>query len=365
VTANFRVTREHRHVVFALDPRLGENQAQGGRGRPLPLFWVMAAASTCSPRGVNGPVANDVTTTSRSRTGGEVPGVSSESHGTVDAVFWAGIRLRRLLRSVVFTCGILFVCASAAPDTASAMCGDGVVASPVEECDDGNTDAGDCCASDCRFEPQSTPCGLDDLCLKAGSATCDGQGGCALGNSMFCFGGPRAELWDPAEPEAEKLKIRVKGSNETDSIGDPSTGTRYEVCVYNFHESGPLTVDYRLPLPVGAGWQPTRDGFEYRRPKGAMTSVLRARVRTKMRSHEILGPYYVGAVKLTARGSALALPGAIDSSRYFDADHWISSVCVVNDLGFRIGISTWGIAINRSFVNAPDHVRWKPPRLGD
>jgi len=49
-------------------------------------------------------------------------------------------------------------------------------------------------------------------------------------------------------------------------------------------------------------------------------------------------------MKLAACGSALASPGPIDSSRYFDAFAGISSVCVVNDLGFMIGIHTWGVA---------------------
>jgi cysteine-rich repeat protein len=265
----------------------------------------------------------------------------------------------------VFTCGVLFVHAFAVPSTAVAVCGDGAIDSPAEQCDDGNTEAGDCCAADCGFEAQGTPCGLDDLCLRAGAATCDGQGACALGNGIFCFGGGRAELWDPAEPGDEKVKVRVGGSHGTDNLGDPSTGTRYEICVYNNHSVGPLTVDYRLPLPVGEGWQPKPDGFAYRRPKGETTSVLRARVSTEPRTSDFSPPYYLSRARLTARGAALALPGPIDVSRYFDASYGISNACVVNDLGFMIGVHTWEAGRNRSFINEPDHVRWTPPRLGD
>ncbi|WP_437974477.1 DUF4215 domain-containing protein [Sorangium sp. So ce295] len=33
------------------------------------------------------------------------------------------------------------------------MCGDGVVEPPREQCDDGNTDDGDGCTSDCQIGP--------------------------------------------------------------------------------------------------------------------------------------------------------------------------------------------------------------------
>jgi hypothetical protein len=111
------------------------------------------------------------------------------------------------------------------------------------------------------------------------------------------------------------------------------------------------------------------DANEHVSPKAWTGSVragapLRARVSTRLRTQELTGPYYAGGVKLTAGESALALPGPVDSSHYFDADEGISSVCVVNDLGFMIGVSTWGAAaLNSSFVNDADHVRWVPPHL--
>jgi len=277
-----------------------------------------------------------------------------------------GMRSRGFSRSLfIACCGVILAYASALPTAVLAACGDGVVESPVEDCDDGNTEAGDCCAADCTFEPEDLPCGLSDLCLRAGTATCNGQGECTLGNSMFCNGGAKADLSDPGEPEAQRLKMRGKSAQASDNIGDPSVGTQYALCVYNFHSTGPLTVDYQLSLPVGEGWEPIPDGFTYKRPKGATTSLLRARISSRMKTSPFSGPYYAIGVKILGRGSALALPGPINSSRYFDVDQGISSVCVVNDLGFMVGVSTWGIAKNRSFVNDPDHVYWAPPRLGD
>jgi len=261
----------------------------------------------------------------------------------------------------LLACGALLACTSAWPSTVFAACGDSVVESPIEECDDGNTEAGDCCAADCLFEPQATACGLDDPCLRAGAATCDGQGECTLPNFVFCAGAMRADLWDPGEPEEQRLKARAKGTQNADNIGDPSADTQYTLCIYNYHGSEPVTVDYQLPLPVGEGWRLAGDAFVYRKPKGATSSVLRARVSSRLRP-----AYYISSVHLLARGSALGLPGPVDSTRYFDVDTGISSVCIVNDLGFKIGVGTFGGgATNRSFVNDPDHVHWAPARLGD
>jgi cysteine-rich repeat protein len=77
-------------------------------------------------------------------------------------------------------------------------CGDGVV-DIGEQCDDGNTADGDCCSSDCTFEPAAQSCDADaDLCT---IDECDGAGACAfvvfLGcdDGVFCNG---AETCDPA-----------------------------------------------------------------------------------------------------------------------------------------------------------------------
>lgn len=268
---------------------------------------------------------------------------------------------RTIAVCLVVTCYTL-VFESAAPTPALAACGDGVTESPLEQCDDGNIEAGDCCAADCRFEPQDTPCGLDDLCLKAGGAACDGQGECTLGDSMFCFGNSKADLFDPGEPEDQRVKMRGASWESIDTLGDPSAGTQYALCIYNYRGIGPLQVDYRLPLPVGDGWQRKGAAFVYRRPSTATTPLLRARIGMRSRRGEDSGPR---SVRLVARGATLGLPGPVDSSRYFDAFEGISSVCVVNDLGATVGVSTWLIAKNRSFVNRPDYVHWAPPRLRD
>lgn len=70
-------------------------------------------------------------------------------------------------------CGTDSVCTSGACQVTSAVCGDGIVVAPREECEDGNTAAGDGCF-DCKWEclgsdpsrqcASSSPCRADGVC---------------------------------------------------------------------------------------------------------------------------------------------------------------------------------------------------------
>jgi hypothetical protein len=64
-------------------------------------------------------------------------------------------------------------CANALPS-----CGDAFLDAPEEQCDDGNTDDGDCCSSTCQHEANGSTCGSgsDDDCTNPD--TCDGNGAC-------------------------------------------------------------------------------------------------------------------------------------------------------------------------------------------
>jgi len=66
-------------------------------------------------------------------------------------------------------------------------CGNGTV-DAGEQCDDGNTQNGDCCSSTCQFEPLGSSCSNGLFC--DGEETCDGAGA--------CVDGP-----DPCDPVAE------------------------------------------------------------------------------------------------------------------------------------------------------------------
>jgi cysteine-rich repeat protein len=60
------------------------------------------------------------------------------------------------------------------------LCGDGIVEGS-EDCDDGNTNDGDCCSSTCQFEPSGSPCESDgNVCT---DDECDGAGTCEHNNN--------------------------------------------------------------------------------------------------------------------------------------------------------------------------------------
>ena len=60
------------------------------------------------------------------------------------------------------------------PDCQVSICGDGALEAG-EECDDGNTDSGDCCAADCTLESDGTACGDPT------DTACDNPDTCMLG----------------------------------------------------------------------------------------------------------------------------------------------------------------------------------------
>src|SRR5262245_51169616 len=57
------------------------------------------------------------------------------------------------------------------------LCGNGFL-EPGEQCDDGNTVAGDCCSPTCTFEPAGQAC--DDGAVCTVNSTCDGAGFCRV-----------------------------------------------------------------------------------------------------------------------------------------------------------------------------------------
>jgi cysteine-rich repeat protein len=61
------------------------------------------------------------------------------------------------------------------PGCATSVCGNGTIESG-EQCDDGNTAAGDCCSASCQYEANGSPCGSDGLACS--SDVCDGAGTC-------------------------------------------------------------------------------------------------------------------------------------------------------------------------------------------
>ncbi|MCG8670523.1 MAG: DUF4215 domain-containing protein, partial [Pseudomonadales bacterium] len=66
------------------------------------------------------------------------------------------------------------------------VCGDGIV-QPSEDCDDSNTEDGDCCSMSCEYESNGSLCDDGDVCT---DDTCDGAGTCnGTNNSAPCDDG--------------------------------------------------------------------------------------------------------------------------------------------------------------------------------
>jgi cysteine-rich repeat protein len=84
-------------------------------------------------------------------------------------------------------CPLGTVC-SEGSDTCDAVaaCGNGIL-EPGEECDDGNTLDGDCCSSQCFFEPVGSSCSDGQFCN--GEESCDGAGTCDAGLPVDCDDG--------------------------------------------------------------------------------------------------------------------------------------------------------------------------------
>jgi len=102
------------------------------------------------------------------------------------------------------------------PAAAISSCGDGVVDAPGESCDDGNIGDGDGCSAVCADESLCTPTPV------AGCRTVTAPGQSSL--TLSSLGGPRdVFVW----------RWQRGAATSRDDFGDPRTGTRYEVCVYD------------------------------------------------------------------------------------------------------------------------------------
>jgi len=276
------------------------------------------------------------------------------------------------MRTMAFLRGFAFafaLSATALPRIVFASCGNGILESPAEECDDGNVSAGDCCAADCQFEDAFAPCVWDDFCTSALNSICDGFGVCGVSIPQ-CDGKGGGDLLDPGPTDAQRVEMRAAArlytSYDVADLGDPSTGTQYALCIFNsrppwYYVGG---VDYELLLPTGAGWQQAANGFRYRRPEGDTSALSRARLRLKLGQQKPTTDIYSARVRVVADGAALGLPGPVDATRYFDTPFY-STIVLVNELGTCVGINSAPGRYNRGLLNTPEHVHWSIPRLGD
>lgn len=139
-----------------------------------------------------------------------------------------------------------------------AVCGNNVT-EEGEECDDGNTDDGDCCSFDCLYEPAGTACGdaSDGPCDNPD--TCDGAGNCEANNEPdgflcddgddcstvdaciagVCEGGP-----DETEPEVDCAAIDPVRSADEDMCGFTMPGVGFDAVASDNCTGEVLVNDY-------------------------------------------------------------------------------------------------------------------------
>lgn len=217
-------------------------------------------------------------------------------------------RVREFLLSVILVLVLL-----AFSQTALAVCGDGVLQNPAEQCDDGNLDVGDCCDDACEFEVVDTPCGVGDLCFGT-AAVCDGLGACVPQPDCPLFGGLSGfdsysvNLRDRGTPESARLRFaqkRIYGG-----FGQPDIDTRYALCVY---EGAPEFEVSRVlvssELDTGSSWRQKANGaWKYTHKNPAPGGVRRALLTTKAPR---------GLMRIRAAGERLRLPGPANASAYF------------------------------------------------
>lgn len=153
------------------------------------------------------------------------------------------------------------------------VCGNGIP-EMGEDCDDGNTLAGDCCSPTCTFEALGTPCPDDgDLCTVD---KCDGAGMCVSAPPTGCKTPGKAILLikDKSDNEKDKLVFKwVKGPLTTQSeFGNPVTTANYALCVYTGGLANSLL---KTVVPNhNAKWSSlSTKGYKYKDPGGTAAGV--------------------------------------------------------------------------------------------
>ncbi len=144
-----------------------------------------------------------------------------------DALFCDGSEFCDALNDCQSTgdpCPVGTVC-SEVPDTCDAVlgCGNGIQ-EPGEECDDGNTLDGDCCSSQCFFEPAESFCTDGQFCN--GEETCDGAGTCDAGAPVDCGDGITCTV-DSCDEMADSC---VSTANDNLCLDDGLFCTGVEMC---------------------------------------------------------------------------------------------------------------------------------------
>jgi hypothetical protein len=223
------------------------------------------------------------------------------------------------------------------------LCGNGEL-DPGESCDEGTNSPG-CCTDTCDFKPDgvactTSPCQTATTCSSGGCVgtpkpagtscdidanpctkdSCDDAGGCDAGPCSPCCGGagcsaaPRAckasidqsssiLVKSTATGGANRLRFKIAHGDATDpaDVGDPTTTSDYQLCVYTIGSVEQPVFYFDAAAPAGASWSRTRKGGAlYRRPDRAPDGLASIRIDP--------GADGEAKVKVTGRGPALEVP---------------------------------------------------------
>lgn len=206
------------------------------------------------------------------------------------------------------------------------LCGDGIVDSPVEECDPGaagSCSAGEVCTDSCVCAVP-TPTGTatatgTDTPTPTATATVEPDtptptptvtpfAGCPSSPVVGCFGAEARRRWilrmtDADKDRRDRLTWRWRGnsSGSPGDIGDPTNGTSYALCLYSGPTSS-LVAGWQVPSAADCSgcWKARRRGYVFR-SDGIHDGLHRMLLRTDPRRAR-------AQFKLVGRGSNLPLP---------------------------------------------------------
>jgi cysteine-rich repeat protein len=144
----------------------------------------------------------------------------------------------------------------------SGACGNGTIEND-EQCDDGNTQNGDCCSSTCTFEAAGAPCLDSELCTVD---TCDGAGQCSHRPSEGCRTASEGSTISLRDDGAAGGRLRwtwkdATGQTSLADFGNPPTTAPYRLCVF----AGD-TLLFAGDAGASPSWRAVRNGFVYKNP---------------------------------------------------------------------------------------------------
>ncbi|MDX2169693.1 MAG: hypothetical protein SF182_21670 [Deltaproteobacteria bacterium] len=159
--------------------------------------------------------------------------------------------------------------------TGVSVCGNGTV-EISEVCDDGNTQAGDCCSPICGFESSGTACASDgsDCTVDA----CNGAGRCTHAPRPLCYPASQpGQLLAKRDGAGSRIRVRWKdgsGATGPGAFRDPTRDTDVRVCLFS---GSTLVLD--AVAPAGSGWSAKPHGFVYRAATDAPGGLSRVTLR--------------------------------------------------------------------------------------